>query len=205
MKKKPTPNNLLNENGLVQLIKVANSIQLTRCWVTCMMRLNYLNLDARNPVFGGCLQQRCRSPCASAHSDQRLCHLLIGKYHSSTSYRRHFNFIAGLCSWGALILVSLCRKLRRQVLSRRSLFVHVHVVLLFYCHCCRKCINNKNCAIFMRGFRWGGDRAPPPPRKSHSYRLPKQYSSRTPGKSQSYMYQDSFQSARPTKRHLNSV
>ena len=37
--------------------------------------------DARKPVFGVCEEQKRRPACASAQTDQRLCHSLIVKYH----------------------------------------------------------------------------------------------------------------------------
>ena len=37
--------------------------------------LNDMGLDERKPDFDACEQQRCRSDCASAQSDQRLCYL----------------------------------------------------------------------------------------------------------------------------------
>ena len=49
---------------------------------------------------GVCEQHRRRSACASAQSDQRLCNSLSGKYHMYTCYRRNFNSLASLCSWG---------------------------------------------------------------------------------------------------------
>ena len=47
-----------------------------------------------------CEQQRRRPACAYAQSDQRLCYSLIGKYHILTCYKRNFNILASLCSWG---------------------------------------------------------------------------------------------------------
>ena len=40
-----------------------------------------MGLVTTKPVFGVCKQQRRRPACASGQSDQRLCFLLIGKYH----------------------------------------------------------------------------------------------------------------------------
>ena len=47
-----------------------------------------------------CEQQRHRLDCAYAQSDQRLCYSLIVKYHILAWYKRNFNFLASLCSWG---------------------------------------------------------------------------------------------------------
>ena len=57
-----------------------------------------LGLIAIKPVFGGvCQQQRSRPACTSAQTYQRLCFLLIGKYHISTCFKLNFNVLAILC------------------------------------------------------------------------------------------------------------
>ena len=48
------------------------------------------------PVFALCEQQRCRSACAAAQSDQRLCSSLPGKYYTSTCNSRNFKTLASL-------------------------------------------------------------------------------------------------------------
>ena len=53
----------------------------------------------RKPVYGIREQQRCRSACASAQSDQCLYCLLPGKYNTSTCYIRNFKNLASLCNW----------------------------------------------------------------------------------------------------------
>ena len=52
----------------------------------------------QNLSSGVCEQQRRRSACASAQTDQRLCYSLTGKYHISTCFKQNFNFLASLCS-----------------------------------------------------------------------------------------------------------
>ena len=47
-----------------------------------------------------CEQQRRRPACASAQSDQRLCYSRFGKNHILACYKRNFNFLASLCSFG---------------------------------------------------------------------------------------------------------
>ena len=59
-----------------------------------------LGLDAKKPVFVVCEQHRRRPACAFAQSDQLLCDSLFEKYHMLTCYRRNFNLLASLCSWG---------------------------------------------------------------------------------------------------------
>ena len=61
---------------------------------------NHLGLDARKPVFMSFGQHRRRPACASAQTDQHLCYSLFGKHHICTCYKRIFNFLVSLCSWG---------------------------------------------------------------------------------------------------------
>ena len=35
---------------------------------------------------------------AATQTDQRLCYLLIGKYHIKTCYKQYFTILASLCS-----------------------------------------------------------------------------------------------------------
>ena len=53
----------------------------------------------RKPVYVICEQQRRRSVCTSAQSDQRLCCSLSGCYNTSTCYSQNFKNLASLCSW----------------------------------------------------------------------------------------------------------
>ena len=54
----------------------------------------------QNLSSGVCEQHWRRPACAYAQSDQHLCYSLIGKYHVQTYYRRSFDFLAGICSFG---------------------------------------------------------------------------------------------------------
>ena len=56
------------------------------------------SLIIRKPVFSLCEQQRRRSTCASAQSDQRLYCSLPGQYNASTCYSRSFKTLACFCS-----------------------------------------------------------------------------------------------------------
>ena len=51
----------------------------------------------RNPFFVICQQQRRRSVCASAQSDQRLCYLLPRQYNISFFYIKNFKPLVSLC------------------------------------------------------------------------------------------------------------
>ena len=70
-------------------------------------------------------QQRCRPAWACAQSDQHLNFLLIGKYHIKTCFEQNFTILANLNKLKRLVLVSVCWKSRRQVLSGRSQYVSV--------------------------------------------------------------------------------
>ena len=56
--------------------------------------------STRKPVFGVCEQQRRRSSCASAQSDQRLCYSLSGEHRSQACSLQNFIFLPSLCSRG---------------------------------------------------------------------------------------------------------
>ena len=51
----------------------------------------------RKPAFDLCEQQRHRSACASAQSDQHLCCSLPRKYNISSFYIRNFKPLASFC------------------------------------------------------------------------------------------------------------
>ena len=53
----------------------------------------------RKPDFAVCEQQRHRSACASAQTDQHLCFSLSGNYNSSTCNMQKFKILVSLCSW----------------------------------------------------------------------------------------------------------
>ena len=57
-----------------------------------------MGLDICKPVFGACEQQRRRSACVSAQTDQRRCYSCIVKCHIKSCYLHNFNFLASLCS-----------------------------------------------------------------------------------------------------------
>ena len=53
-----------------------------------------------NLSSGVCEQHRRRPAWASAQTDQPLCYSLTGKYHILTCFKRNFNVLDSLCSWG---------------------------------------------------------------------------------------------------------
>ena len=61
-----------------------------------LITINNMSHIVRKPVYTICKQQRRRSACASAQSDQHLCCLLSGWYNTSNFYIQNFT---PLCSW----------------------------------------------------------------------------------------------------------
>ena len=53
-------------------------------------RANYLSHVMRKPVLAICEQQRCRSVCTSAQSDQHICCLLFRQYNTWTCKIQNF-------------------------------------------------------------------------------------------------------------------
>ena len=67
-------------------------------------QVSFQNFDGRHmshfmkkPVYTICEQQRRRSACASAQSDQRLCCSLPGKYNTSSFYIQNFKPPQSFC------------------------------------------------------------------------------------------------------------
>ena len=58
----------------------------------------YISLLMRKPVYAICDQQRCRSACAFAQSDQHLCCSLPKKYNISSFYICNFMTLASFFS-----------------------------------------------------------------------------------------------------------
>ena len=52
----------------------------------------------RKPVYAICEQQRHRSACTSAQSDQHLCCLLPSYYNTSTFYIQNYEPLVSFCS-----------------------------------------------------------------------------------------------------------
>ena len=67
-----------------------------------MHGINYITgLNARKPVLGVCEQQRCRSACASAQSDQRLVILSLESIISSLDMSEiSIFYLFSVYSWG---------------------------------------------------------------------------------------------------------
>ena len=55
--------------------------------------------SCKNVSYAICEQQRCRSACASAQSDQHLCCSLLKQYDIYTCYIQSFKILASFCSW----------------------------------------------------------------------------------------------------------
>ena len=73
-----------------------------------------------NVSYAICEQQRHRSACASAQSDQRLCCSLPRQNDTSRLYIRNFKILAGLCSWAGQFVSCLVGDSRRHIFSWRG-------------------------------------------------------------------------------------
>ena len=69
-------------------------------------------------------QQRRRPACATAQPDQRLCYSLFGKYHTYTSYKQNFNFLASLCSGPGWFESHLVGKPKTGFVASRLVYSH---------------------------------------------------------------------------------
>ena len=70
-------------------------------------------------------QQRRRSACASAQSDQHLCFSLLKLYNISRFYSRNFKNLAGFCGCAGRFVSGLVGNSRRHVLSCRGSIVYI--------------------------------------------------------------------------------
>ena len=66
---------------------------------TILTKQGHLSHVMRKPVLAICEQQRTRSACASAQSDQHLCCSLLSTYNAYTCEIQTFKPLASLCSW----------------------------------------------------------------------------------------------------------
>ena len=67
-----------------------------------------------------CEQQRRRSACASAQSDQRLCFSLLRWFNTSRFYSRNFKTLASFCGCADRFVSGLVGNSRRHVLTCRG-------------------------------------------------------------------------------------
>ena len=73
-----------------------------------------------NVSYAICEQQRHRSACACAQSDQHLCCSLPRQNNTSSLYIRNFKILAGLCSWAGQFESCLVVDSRRHIFSWRG-------------------------------------------------------------------------------------
>ena len=62
-------------------------------------------------------QQRCRSACASAQSDQHLCFSLLRQYDTYTCFIKSFKIVTSFCSWAGWFETDLVENSWRQVFA----------------------------------------------------------------------------------------
>ena len=69
-----------------------------RCYGSVCLSWNYnMSHFMRKPVYAICEQQRCRSACAYAQSDQHLCCSLPRWYNNSSFYIRNLKPLPSFC------------------------------------------------------------------------------------------------------------
>ena len=86
----------------------------------------------RKPVFAICEQQRRRSACASAQSDQHLCYSLPRLYNTSSFYIRNFKPLPSFCICAGRFESALVANLK-TVFSRNEAELYF-TALLLCCH-----------------------------------------------------------------------
>ena len=90
-----------------------------------------------------CEQQRCRSACAYAQSDQCLCCSLLRQYNISEFYSRNFKTLASFCGCAGRFVSGLFGNPRRHILSCHgsiffwpyALSLQCQVTELGFCFC----------------------------------------------------------------------
>ena len=92
---------MLVQNKLYPLPALPHSQQCEEAVIFFFLSMYNCKLShvMRKPVYAICEQQRCRSACASAQSDQCLCCSLPRYYNTSSFYTRNFKPLASLWSW----------------------------------------------------------------------------------------------------------
>ena len=107
--------------------------ELLCAWFTCMSVVKPGHEKIVSYVI--CEQQRRRSACASAQSDQRLCCSLLRKYNISKFYSRNSKTLASFCGCAGRFVSSLVGNSRRHILSCLGSFTSVPYVLreCYYC------------------------------------------------------------------------
>ena len=72
---------------------------------------------AKKMAYAICEQQRCRSACASAQSDQHLCGSLLRLYDMYTYSIQTSKILASFCSWAGCFESYLVENLRRHIFA----------------------------------------------------------------------------------------
>ena len=92
---------------------------------------HYRSYIMRNPVHAMCEQQRLRSTCASAQSDQRLCCSLPKEYNTSNFYIRNFKPLPSVCSWAGRFESTLVANPEDRVSRDEAQLFRVSLIKLF--------------------------------------------------------------------------
>ena len=90
-------------------------------WLKCIWAGPWENVS-----YVICGQQRRRSACANAQSDQRLCYSLFRQYNISRFYSRNFKTLASYCGCEGRFVSGLVGNPRRHVLSCRGSYANTY-------------------------------------------------------------------------------
>ena len=100
---------------------------------------DHMGFNTWKPVFGVCKQSRRRL-------SQLLCYLPFGQYHILTCYKRNFNFLASLCSWGDWFESHFVRTPKTDFVASMPMWIRSLKINIFPCKCVYICI--PVCALF---------------------------------------------------------
>ena len=110
--------------------RAAPILQLNLVILATLMEYSNWAGPCENVSYVICEQQRRRSACASAQSDQRLCCSLLRCI--SRFYSRNFKILADLCSWAGQFVSCLVGDSRWHIFSWRGsiLFCIIYMLLV---------------------------------------------------------------------------
>ena len=91
--------------------------------------------SCENVSYAICEQQRCRSACASAQSDQHLCCSLLRQYDMYTCCIQSFVILASFCSWAGWFVPYLVENPRRYIFAWCGSVWSRHSVCIYWMQC----------------------------------------------------------------------
>ena len=111
----------LSKEGIDYIQKIFKLICFVFGHIKCVYEMR--SIWARpweNVSYAICEEQRRRSACASAQSDQRLRCSMPRQNDTSSFYIRNFKILASLCSWAGRFVSCLVEDSRRYIFSWRG-------------------------------------------------------------------------------------